>query len=192
MSKSVCFDVLGTCFGFEKAIDTIEERLGKKLEKVNVDSKSFFFSWFYAAQRDFTYCSIVDSYVPIAQILSKTFKRACLIVDLPEAEVADDDVVAVMGAIKGLEARVGLKECYDGLRADGWNVYGVTNGGSETSLGYYQKADIELATTNLMSCDDLRKAKPDLAVYESAKKAVTTAGCTGENRWFVAAHAWVS
>lgn len=91
-SKSVCFDVLGTCFGFENAIDTIEQRLGDKLKRVNVDSKSFFFSWFYAGQRDFTYNSIVDNYVPIAQILMKTFRRACLVVDLPAEDVSDQDI----------------------------------------------------------------------------------------------------
>lgn len=91
-SKSVCFDVLGTCFGFDLAISVIEQRIGQKLKPVKVDSKSLFFSWFYAGQRDFTYNSIVGNYIPIAQILKKTFRRACLIVDLPANDVTDDDV----------------------------------------------------------------------------------------------------
>lgn len=192
MTRSVCFDVLGTCFGFENAINTIQQRLGSKFEKANIDSKSFFFSWFYAAQRDFTYNSMVDNYLPIAQILSKTFKRACLILDIPATDVSDDDVTAVMEAVKGLKPREGLKLCYDGLRNQGWDVFGVTNGGKETSLGYYQKASIELATDHMLSCDEIKKAKPDVKVYDNAREIVALAGCTGAHRWFVAAHSWVS
>lgn len=192
MSKSACFDVLGTCFGFESAIKKIEERLGSKLHKANVDSKSFFFSWFYAAQRDFTYNSIVDNYVPIAQILQKTFKRACLIVDLVESDVSDEDVAAVMSAVKALTAREGLKKCYDTLRESGWDVYGVTNGGRDTSLDYYKQAGIDLDSDHCLSCDEVQRAKPDIKVYETARDVVSKAGCGGEQRWFVAAHAWVS
>lgn len=95
-----------------------------------------------------------------------------------------------MGAVKGLEARPSLKKCHDGLRDAGWDVYGVTNGGRETSLGYYKKAYIELDEAHCLSCDDVGKAKPDIQVYENAKRIVSEAGCTGQNRWFVAAHAW--
>ena len=75
MTKSVCFDVLGTCFGFEAAIEAIESRLGPRLKEINVDPKTLFFSWFYAAQRDFTYTTVVGQYVPIAQVLKHTLKR---------------------------------------------------------------------------------------------------------------------
>ncbi len=75
MTKSVCFDVLGTCFGFDAAIEAIEERLGPRLKAIGVDPKTLFFSWFYAAQRDFTYTTVVGQYVPIAQVLKHTLKR---------------------------------------------------------------------------------------------------------------------
>ncbi|CCG83542.1 putative Haloacid dehalogenase-like hydrolase [Taphrina deformans PYCC 5710] len=190
MSKSACFDVIGTCFGFDGAIECIDKRIGAKLKSVNVDAKSFFFSWFYAAQRDFTYNSMVDNYVPIAQILSKTLKRACEIVDLPGDQVSDDDVLAVMNAFKNLDAREGLKACFDGLKEHGWDVYGVTNGGAETSLAYYSKADITLANDHIISCDTIQKAKPDIRVYENAKELIKKAGCSEEQQWFVAAHSW--
>ena len=123
--KSVCFDVLGTCFGFEAAIEAIDSRLGPKLKAINVDPKTLFFSWFYAAQRDFTYTSIVGDYTPIAQILKNTLKRACLIVDLPADQApTDDDVATVMKAVTSLQARPGLKACFDGLRDAGLDVYG--------------------------------------------------------------------
>jgi 2-haloacid dehalogenase len=193
MTKSVCFDVLGTCFTFDSAIAAIDTRLGPRLRSIGVDPKTLFFSWFYAAQRDFTYTSMVGSYTPIAQVLKQTLRRACAIVDLPKDQLlTDEDVAAVMKAVTSLEPRPGLKKCFDGLREAGWDVHGVTNGGKETSLNYYKLADIDLDAEHLLSCDDLKVAKPDIKVYENANAHLDSRGLgNGEGeRWFVAAHAW--
>ncbi|KAF2717449.1 haloacid dehalogenase [Polychaeton citri CBS 116435] len=189
MTKSACFDVIGTCFGFSTVIDAIASRLGTKLAVINVDPKTLFFSWFYAAQRDFTYVSIAGDYSPIAQVLRSTFKRACLIVDLPASEVAEEDVAAIMEAFAKMPAREGLKSCFDGLNDIGWEVFAVTNGGVQTSLNYYQSAGIELDKGHLMSCDDIQVAKPDVRVYENANQRLKSQGLHSE-RWFIAAHAW--
>jgi 2-haloacid dehalogenase len=194
MPKSASFDVIGTCFAFDGVISAITAHLGPKLSAINVDPKTLFFSWFYAAQRDFTYISIAGSYQPIAQVLKSTFKRACLIVDLPAGEVSDEHVAAVMKAFaEAMPSREGLKRCFDGLREAGWDVYAVTNGGVETSLNYYKAAGIELDGEHLLSCDELKVAKPDVRVYENAHRHLTSRG-VGESedgeRWFVAAHAW--
>ncbi|KAI7087020.1 hypothetical protein KC356_g4522 [Hortaea werneckii] len=193
MPKSASFDVLGTCFDFETAISTIDKRLGSKLQALSIDPKSLFFSWFYAAQRDFTYTSMAGSYVPIAQILKFTFRRACAVVGLPGSEVSDEDVAAVMGEMVKLPPRNGLKECFDGLRKSGWDVYAVTNGGKETSLNYYKLANIDLDANHLLSCDEIQVAKPDIKVYERTHEHLTSQGLGKEGdseRWFVAAHAW--
>ena len=193
MTNSVCFDVLGTCFHFEAAIEAIDARLGDRLRAINVDPKPLFYSWFYSAQRDFTYMTVVGDYTPIAKILKSTFRRACLIVDLPlDQAPTDDDVAAIMSAVTSLGARPGLKTCFDGLREAGWDVYGVTNGGHETSLNYYKLADIELDSKHLLSCDHLKIAKPDARVYDNANRHLTSQGLSAKetDRWFVAAHAW--
>lgn len=193
MTLSASFDVIGTCFDFAVPIAAIQERLGPKLSTAKCDPKTLFFAWFYAAQRDFTYVSMAGSYKPIAEVLRLTFRRACLIVDLPADAVTDDDVAYVMKAFKSMEPREGLKECYDGLREAGWDVYAVTNGGVETSLAYYHNANIELDSAHLLSCDNLKVAKPDVKVYERAQDHLSNQGI-GEKgdgkRWFVAAHAW--
>jgi len=192
MTKSASFDVIGTCFAFSAPITTIQSRLGPKLSTAAVDPKTLFFSWFYAAQRDFTYVSMSGSYVPIAQVLKSTFRRACAVVDLPLDAITDEDVDEVMKAFKAMGPRDGLKTCFDGLREAGWDVYGVTNGGSETSLAYYHNAGIELDAEHLLSCDAIKIAKPDVRVYENADRHLTERGLAkgdGE-RWFVAAHAW--
>lgn len=193
MTKSASFDVIGTCFDFGVPIKAIHDRLGPKLSTAAVDPKTLFFSWFYAAQRDFTYVSMAGSYKPIAEVLKLTFRRACRIVDLPADAVTEEDLEAVMNAFKSMEPRDGLKRCFDGLREAGWDVYAVTNGGVSTSLNYYRAANIELDEAHLLSCDDLSIAKPDVKVYEKANKHLTSRGLgqpSDGERWFVAAHAW--
>ena len=132
------------------------------------------------------------SYVPIAQVLKSTFRRACAVVDLPLDAITDEDVDEVMKAFKAMGPRDGLKKCFDGLREAGWDVYGVTNGGSETSLAYYHNAGIELDEQHLLSCDAIKIAKPDVRVYENADRHLTERGLAkgDAERWFVAAHAW--
>lgn len=192
--KSISFDVLGTCFAFTSIITAIRARLGPRLAPHGLDPKTLTFAWFYAAQRDFTYLSMCGSYTPIAQVLQATLRRACLIVDLPAADApTDDDVRAVMAAVRALQPREGLKACFDGLRAGGWDVYAVTNGGAETSLAYFRQADVELDAEHLLSCDAIRVAKPDVRVYETTHHHLRTrglSGVSGGDKWFVAAHAW--
>lgn len=193
MTNSASFDVIGTCFEFEVPIQAIRDRLDSVLSTAKTDPKTLFFAWFYAAQRDFTYVSLAGSYKSIAEILKLTFKRACLIVDIPTDAVSDEDVAAIMKAFKAMGPREGLKECFDGLREAGWDVYGVTNGGVETSLAYYHNANIKLDKQHLLSCDDLKIAKPDVKVYEHAQEHLTKQGLGAKGdgkRWFVAAHSW--
>ncbi|OAL47417.1 HAD-like protein [Pyrenochaeta sp. DS3sAY3a] len=191
--KSISFDIIGTCTSFSHPISTISTRLSSPLATHAVDPKSLFFAWFYAAQRDFTYLSLCGSYTPIASVLARTFRRACAVVDIPASAVSDADVDAVMAAFKSMGPRDGLKGCFDGLVEHGWDVYGVTNGGLETSLGYFANAGIRLDAEHLLSCDAIGVAKPDARVYEQANRHLTERGLgeKGEGeRWFVAAHAW--
>lgn len=202
MPKSACFDVLGTCFHFGPLISRIETILTRNSNvKTTIDATTLFHSWFYAAQRDFTYTSMVGSYTPIAQVLKHTFRRALAIVDYPDPDtnITDADIDDLMVEIRRLPPRPALKEIYDGLRDAGWDVYAVTNGGKESSLKYYELANVQLDSDHLLSCDDLRVAKPDVKVYQNAnswldgrdcEKTKTVDGKEVVQRWFVAAHSW--
>ncbi|KAF1913086.1 HAD-like domain-containing protein [Ampelomyces quisqualis] len=183
---STSFDVIGTCFHFDRPIAVIQSRLSPP------DAKSLFFSWFYAAQRDFTYLSLCQSYKPIASVLSSTFRRACMTVGVDGARVTDDVVADVMSAFKSMEPREGLKNCFDGLREIGFDVYAVTNGSIPVSLAYYHNSGIELAEDHLLSCDTIKTAKPDPKVYSTASAHLDKMSALDDNgqRWFVAAHAW--
>lgn len=203
MPKSASFDVLGTCFHFGPIISLIEKILKRDQSiQTSIDATTLFHSWFYAAQRDFTYTSICGSYTPIASILKQTLRRAFAIVDFPDPHVniKDEDIESIMAEVRRLPARDGLKEIFDGLRAEGWDVYAVTNGAKEGSLKYYELAGVQLDGDHLLSCDDVRVAKPDPKVYLTANQWLDSRGCeataksqSGEEvgqRWFVAAHSW--
>jgi 2-haloacid dehalogenase len=183
---SASFDVIGTCFHFDRPIAVIESRLFPP------DAKSLFFSWFYAAQRDFTYLSLCASYVPIASVLNSTFRRACMTVGVDGALVTDEVVVEVMNAFKNMEPREGLKLCFDGLRETGFDVYAVTNGSIPVSLAYYHNSGIELDEEHLLSCDTIQVAKPDPKVYSTVSARLDKLGARNDDgqKWFVAAHAW--
>ena len=194
MPKSASFDVLGTCFHFQPLIDLIHTILTRNPSlNHTIDATTLFHSWFYAAQRDFTYVSIVNSYTPIAQVLKLTFRRACAIVGFPDptTNVTDQDIDDLMTELRRLPARPHLKEIFDGLRGEGWDVYAVTNGGKAGSLKYFELAGVDLDGDHLLSCDDVGAAKPDFKVYENANRWLDGRDCkAGEERWFVAAHSW--
>ena len=177
MTKSICFDVIGTCFSFDAIIEAIDQEVGSIIKPANVSAKSLFFSWFYAGQRDFTYLSQCNSYQPIAVVLKSTFRRSLRILDI-DAQVSDDSIDVIMNAFANPRPRKGLFECVKGLQ-EHHQVIAVTNGSAKATEGYFKPCPVDL-----QSCDSIQRAKPDAEVYKAAAKL-----CTGE-KWFVAAHAW--
>lgn len=194
MPKSASFDVLGTCFHFAPVIHLIDTILHHSNPTTPIDATTLFHSWFYAAQRDFTYLSLCNRYTPIARVLRGTFRRACSIVGFPEVQtnITDEDLDGIMREIRQLPAYEGLRECFAGLREAGWDVFAVTNGGAETSLKYFELAGVPLDGDHLVSCDEIEGgvAKPDSRVYERMNTVLESRGCEKSERWFVAAHAW--
>ena len=138
---------------------------------------------------------MVGSYTPIASVLKSTLRRAFSIVGFPNpaSNITDDDIAETMKLMTQLPARQGLKELFDGLSREGWEVYAVTNGAHKASMKYFELAGIELAPDHLLSCDDIGDrgvAKPDLRVYENANAHLEKMGAEKGERWFVAAHSW--
>ncbi|KAK5102318.1 hypothetical protein LTR70_000103 [Exophiala xenobiotica] len=192
MPKSASFDVLGTCFHFTPLITLIDRILHRTDPSTPIDATTLFHSWFYAAQRDFTYLHLSGSYTPIASVLHQTFRRACSIVNFPDPAntITDDDLAAIMTELKRLPPRDGLSEIFTGLRREGWDVYAVTNGAAQTSLKYFELAGIEFDSEHMLSCDEIQVAKPDVKVYENTNRRLDSRGCEAGDRWFVAAHSW--
>ncbi|BFZ60505.1 hypothetical protein YB2330_001541 [Saitoella coloradoensis] len=190
--STACFDVIGTCFEFTPVINTISQRLGPTFKSHNIDPSLFFFSWFYAAQRDFTYVSQAGYYVPIAEVLKGTLARALRIAGLRADEFTNDDIEAIAKQFKSLEAREGLKDCWEYLQGKGVECYAVTNGGHATTKSYFEAAGIKLADERILSCDEIKVAKADVRVYRNAETKMKEQGTLKEDgeRWFVAAHMW--
>lgn len=192
MPKSASFDVLGTCFHFTPLITLIHRILHRSQPNTTIDAPTLFASWFYAAQRDFTYLSISGSYTPIATILRSTFRRALAIVEFPDPahNITEGDLDDIVAELKRLPPREGLSEIFKGLREEGWDVFAVTNGGKDASLKYFELAGVPLDAEHLLSCDDIKVAKPDVRVYENTAAHLEKRGCEKDQRWFVAAHSW--
>jgi 2-haloacid dehalogenase len=192
--KQVCFDVIGTCFHFDTPIEVLEKHLSESLKQKNITAEALFFSLFYAAQRDFTYLSMVGNYTPIGQVIKSTVKRAALICGLDSPLLAADSTEledAVLAAFKKMPARPGLKKLFDGLQASGWECVAVTNGAMTTTLGYFKDADIDIDERHCLSCDDIKVAKPALEVYETATEHLAKLADSAQSqKWFVAAHSW--
>jgi 2-haloacid dehalogenase len=189
---SASFDVIGTCFAFDNPITAITTLLGSALDAHSISPTAFFFTWFYSAQRDFTYLSLSHRYTPIATVLKTTFRRAALTLGLPSSAISDGAADELMAAFKKLTPQPGLKACIERLRKEGWHVLAVTNGGAETSLGYFRGAGVQIAEGDVLSCDALKVAKPDVKVYENARRVLAerAEGKEKDEKWFVAAHAW--
>lgn len=134
--------------------------------------------------------------------MKNTFRRALAIVDFPDPEtnITESDIDNIVTELQRLPARPGLAECFTGLREAGFDVYAVTNGSKQASLKYYELANVDLDKDHLLSCDDIKAAKPDPKVYANANDWLESRGCeataknsNGEDvgqRWFIAAHSW--
>lgn len=107
----------------------------------------------------------------------------------------------VISAIPKMPPRPSLVACTELLsKSQKFNLWAVTNGGLETTKGYFYNAfggkdvvEKSLGWT-FMSCDEIQTAKPSPKVYEEGwERLKKEAGEDVEvNRygWFVASHTW--
>ncbi|GAA5902720.1 uncharacterized protein JCM6883_007218 [Sporobolomyces salmoneus] len=203
----ICFDVLGTCFSFEAATKALLN-VFPKLEGNRADS--IIQDWFHSAQRDFTYLSMNDCYKPIAQVLKSTLPRIYLMNSLVPSSPASNGSSSIdsnlldpiMAAIPKMGPRPGLQSCTRLLHDSSidFNLLAVTNGGLETTKGYFYNAFSEEGGKEMvekefgwsfLSCDEIQCAKPDQKVYENVwKRLKSDHGIEKRQGWFVASHTW--
>ncbi|GAA6025953.1 hypothetical protein JCM11491_005174 [Sporobolomyces phaffii] len=163
----VCFDVLGTCFTFDRATQALLS-VFPDLDEERADS--IIQDWFHSAQRDFTYLSINGDYQPIAKVLKHSLPRIYLMHHLVDplhtstttsSHRPDDDVVVdvdadlvdpVLAALPTLSPRPSLAPCSRLLLLDRsssesskssstrFRLVAVTNGGLESTKNYFSAA----------------------------------------------------
>jgi len=213
--KIACFDIFGTSFGFENVIQAVDEEFGDDLRKAGTTPAHTVMAWFYATQRDFTYLSVCEEYTAMAKVFAATLPRSLAIALDPAplypstsrtTSFPSSSLDKVLGELKKLTARPGLVEAFHVLWDAGFEVYAVSNGAKESTAALLAAIDMhknrELPEDRkeifqgdrfmdyIVSCDEVKKAKPALEVYKHAMKRAGVDPSDADNAWFVAAHSW--
>ena len=197
MDKTICFDVLGTLFTWDPTIAEIQKLLDKNGIKDN--AHTIMMLAFYGAQRDFTYRSMVGSYMPIVTPLKGSIRRSLKMAKVP---VTDEDLKPINESILHPTTAPGVREAIPLLHEKGYKLYAVTNGAEKTTWSYIDQAGLRSCFADVLSCDNITKgaqsgvAKPDMTVYEKAWISIfdtpfqVDKSTTSSSPWFVAAHQW--
>ncbi|CAN8104666.1 unnamed protein product [Discula destructiva] len=189
-SKNVVFDVVGTLVAYDRLFEALEERLGPKLAAANIKPQLLGMCWIEAAEREYTYLSLSDRYMPFFDIFGALFHRMLRYagVESPKDFASAEDVSWLVGEWKKLYLRPGAKECVEKLRAAGFTVWCFTAGDVARVGGYFKLAGVDMPAENLLSCDTHGVAKPVPSAYRPLLERLTTE--EGKRPWFAAGHMW--
>ena len=134
--KHVVFDVVGTCVSFDAYYERIDSVLGAKLRHHYVTPQHFGYTWQTAAELEFTFLSISESYKPYKDILRGLFYRTlclCGIAD-PRAIATEEEREQCIEGYSALQLRPGCRETFQLLRDNGFTVWCFTTGGRPPSI----------------------------------------------------------
>lgn len=206
--KVAAFDVIGTCFGFSNIVQAIEEEFGAELKQAGTTSSHVMTSWYTQATRDFTFLSVSEQYTPTAKVFEATLPRVLATALDPSPQYPsisrvttfpEDKLKRIVAELPKLPARPGLVDAFGTLQKAGFEVYAVSNGSKQTVQGLFGAVDSprkpEIFTssafeTRIVSCDDLKTAKPSPQVYRHALDITGADPAKGDICWFIAAHSW--
>lgn len=185
--KHVAFDIVGTCISYDAVFDALDHRLGDKLRQQGIKPHLLGYLWIEVTEREYTYLSMNSRYVAFQDIFKQLFYRMLYMAGIedPHSFANDDDLAYIMQEYLKLDARPGIKECFQILRDNGFTVWAVTAGSADRVRGYFTNSGIDMPVENFMTCDSFKIGKPDPRVY---KMALDRLG-DGE-KWFAAAHNW--
>lgn len=185
--KHVVFDVVGTCVSYDAIFDALDARLGDRLRAECIKPKLLGYTWFEAAEREYTYLSISGRYARFYDVFASLFYRMLWMagIEEPREFAADDDLAYILEQFLKLEARPGVDECFRILREAGFTCWAFTAGDAKRVGGYFTRNGIEMPEENLLSCDTLRVGKPAPESYLPLLKRLE-----GDEVWFAAAHMW--
>jgi 2-haloacid dehalogenase len=185
--KHVVFDVVGTCMSYDAIFDALETRLGEKLRAQCIKPKLLGYTWFEAAEREYTYLSISGRYMRFYDVFKSLFYRMLWMagIEEPRKFAAGEDLAYILDQFMKLEARPGVVECFQMLRDAGFTCWAFTAGDTSRVRGYFTRNGIDMPAENFMSCDTLSIGKPAPESYQPLLK-----GFGDEEAWFAAAHMW--
>lgn len=167
----VAFDVIGTLFALDVAID----QLAATFSSLPVPPRVAFYLWLWSALRDYFAASHAGPYVPLMTVLRASLPRTLLFLGYDVSLVKDEDYDTVMAAFKRLELAPGMLDAVKRLRKLGWEVWAVTNGGKEATVALLERTELlEFFGngTHVQSCDELKLSKPHPKVYNNWMRTV--------------------
>jgi 2-haloacid dehalogenase len=187
-AKHVVFDVVGTCVSFDAYYERIDTILGSRLRAHTITAKHFGFTWQTAAELEFTFLSISESYKPYKDVLRGLFYRTLMLCGVadPRSFITDEEREQCIEGYSDLQLRPGCSECFQVLRDNGFTVWCFTTGDIKRVRGYFERAGVDMPLENFVSCDVAGVAKPALPAYESVYKQLGA----NDIKWFAAAHLW--
>jgi 2-haloacid dehalogenase len=186
--KHVVFDVVGTCVSFDAYFNGIDKVIGDRLRTHNITAEHFGFTWMTAAELEFTFLSISESYRPYKEVLKALFYRSLWMAGVkdPRTLVTEAERDQCIEGYSKLELRPGAKECFEKLRSEGFTVWCLTTGDTQRVRGYFERAGVDMPLEDFISCDTKGVAKPALRAYKPALDRFAPQ----DVKWFAAAHMW--
>lgn len=185
--KHVVFDIVGTCVSYDAMFDALDHRLGDKLRAEGIKPSLLGYLWIEVTEREYTYLSMNGRYVGFREIFRTLFYRMLYMAGIqdPHSFATDDDLKYIMQEYMKLEARPGIKECFQILRDNGYTVWALTAGDVERVGGYFTRNGIHMPKENFITCDSIGIGKPDPRVYQMVLNRLGD-----DEKWFAAAHNW--
>jgi 2-haloalkanoic acid dehalogenase type II len=190
MPNTVVFDALGTLL----SLKSLEQAVLREFPSVDASmAHQILLLWFNTTQRDYMSCSMTGKYIPIGQVFAGGLDRCLRVFGLHSTAQQRDlimnsfqnDVLPCKSATRALEK----------LAKAGFQVVVLTNGGEMTVRKALERGDClkyfkskSERHWNIISCDEIRKAKTDPSVYQAALDYIQIK--PNEDVWMVAAHHW--
>ncbi|KAJ9148937.1 Haloacid dehalogenase-like hydrolase [Pleurostoma richardsiae] len=188
-SKNVVFDVVGTLVSHEHLFEALDARMGDRLRAAGIQPMLLGNLWIETAEREYTYLSMSGRYAVFFEVFGALFYRMLHYggIKEPRKFATPEDVDYILAEWRKLALRPGAAECVAKLREAGFTVWCFTAGDLSRVGGYFKQAGVDMPAENLLSCDDLKLAKPTPEAYKPVLDRLSAGGATP---WFAAAHMW--
>ncbi len=172
---------------YDAIFDALDARLGDRLRAECIKPKHLGYTWFEAAEREYTYLSISGRYKRFYDVFSSLFYRMLWMagIEEPRKFATDEDLKYILEQFMKLDARPGVVECFQILRDAGFTCWAFTAGDTKRVSGYFARNGIDMPAENFLSCDSLGIGKPASESYQPLLKQFGA-----DESWFAAAHMW--
>lgn len=167
------FDMLGTFFSLEP--------LRQRLTALGAPEHALEF-WFAESLRDHFALSQSDRYVPLSEVLAATLPRTLAILGKGSQDPSRHELV--LKGLKVLNPSEGAAEACERLRASGFKLVALTNGGEEHTRALLERAGLMDKFAAVLSADAVGRSKPHADVYALARHEIEG------DAWMISAHGW--